>query len=1170
VFSWLSKNEEGSLCQGKSGDEVRSEGEMRLRPGRFLIAVSTVVLLLSSSILVADAVAVTPRPAWAVRSVASPTIFPPVQPVECSGSTVLCGDGYFVTVTNVGTVASSGNIVVVDKLPAGASVPSAFIVGKVVKAYADSPSPGAASEGQGARLSCSAPDTSVVVCEDSSPLPPGGVIAMHVSVEVPEQAGTALGPNDVEVKEEGGAEAPAAKGEGSSTQVSNERAGFGAQVLAGVFGPGGESDTQAGSHPTAILTSIAYNTFLHEERVNYEPFLPVAEPRMENVDLPLGLVGNARTAPKCTEAELSSEACPLDTRVGVLGVYQADGIHDHMINLYNIVPENGYPAQFGFDYIKTVTMLRPRVLPSSSGYVLSVGVPAVPTTEPVKPREVSTLFFGDPSLVDGVGSGGSGEAFATNPDDCAAGPLSAKLEINAWVEPNNWQYVEAPMFAASSTQGVTGCQSLRFAPELQARPVGPEESERDTPTGYEVELVMPHEQEGLTTPEDLAPADLKDAVVKLPEGVSVSPGAANGLVACQASGPEGIDLGSEDLVSDENKVQEGEEMGADGFVHPASGHCPEASQIGEVEVETPLLEAPLKGHVFVAAPSCGGAGQPACSPSSAQDGELFGLYLEIAGSGVIVKLELHTSVNPVTGQITASVSEAPQLPFSRMRMRLKGGQDAPLANPRSCGSHEVTSDMTPWSAPYTPVATSSSSFGIGGCANGFAPSFSAGMSQSLYAGTYSPFTTTFSRQDGEQDLSGVTVALPPGLLGKIAGIARCGETEVAVAEANTGTCPEASKLGAATAAAGAGSEPFWQSGNVYLTGPYDGAPFGLAIVVPANAGPYHLGNIVVRARIEINSSTAQVTVTSNPLPQMIDGVPLRIKTVNVTISREGFMFNATNCAHQQITGTITSAQGTQAGVSTGYAPSVCGSLPFKPVFSASTSGRTSKQDGASLSVKITKQAGEANIAKVDLTIPAQLPSRLTTLQKACTEAQFNANPAGCPPASDIATATVHTPLLGAPLTGPVFFVSHGGAAFPDVEMVLQAEGVRLIVDGHTQIKDGVTYSRFETVPDAPFTSFEFVAPQGQYSIFSANGSLCSPTKTERVKERVTVRRKGRTRKLTRTITKRVATALEMPTTITGQNGAVIAQNTRIAVVGCAKAVPVKGRAKKRSGGGRRS
>ncbi len=370
--------------------------------------------------------------------------------------------------------------------------------------------------------------------------------------------------------------------------------------------------------------------------------------------------------------------------------------------------------------------------------------------------------------------------------------------------------------------------------------------------------------------------------------------------------------------------------------------------------------------------------------------------------------------------------------------------------------------------------------------------------------------------------------MPPGLLGKIAGVSQCPEPQ-----AGRGECGEGSLLGEATAAVGAGSDPYWVTGGkVYLTGPYDGGPFGLSIVVPTTAGPYTLtgnggyGKEVVRASIRVNPSTAQVTVLSDPLPSIIEGIPLDIRTVTVTVNRPEFMFNPTNCEPLSVAGAFSSTAGASAGVSSPFKAANCAGLAFKPSFMASTQGATSKAGGASLVVKVTQKAGEADIHKVDLALPKALPARLTTLQKACTEAQFNANPAGCPPGSFIGTATAVTPVLNVPLTGPAILVSHGGEAFPDVEFILQGEGVEIVLDGKTDIKGGITYSKFETVPDAPIGSFETTLPEGPHSALAApGGSLCGQT-------------------------------LAMPTVITGQNGAQITQSTAIAVTGCGPAIEV--------------
>ena len=378
---------------------------------------------------------------------------------------------------------------------------------------------------------------------------------------------------------------------------------------------------------------------------------------------------------------------------------------------------------------------------------------------------------------------------------------------------------------------------------------------------------------------------------------------------------------------------------------------------------------------------------------------------------MIVKLAGHVTANPTTGRLQATFTQQPQLPFSELLLTFTGGARASLANPQTCGTFTTTTDLTPWStsglgglsgtAPIagTPDATPSSSFNVdwngagGACpmTMPFSASFSAG-SQTPTAGASSPFAVTIGREDREQDLSGITVSTPPGLLGKIAGVPQCPEVQ-----ANAGTCSPESQIGTTTVGAGPGSHPFYLGGRVYLTGPYMGDPFGLSIVTPAVAGPFNFGTVVVRAAIAVNPSTAALTIVSDTLPQYVDGVQLRLRAINVEVNRPGFMLNPTSCAQQGVGATITAAQGASASFSSPFAVGGCQGLAFAPSFSASTQASTSKAKGASLTITVKSASGQANIGKVDVQLPKALPARLIpTLQNACTEAQFNANPARCP------------------------------------------------------------------------------------------------------------------------------------------------------------------------------
>ena len=383
------------------------------------------------------------------------------------------------------------------------------------------------------------------------------------------------------------------------------------------------------------------------------------------------------------------------------------------------------------------------------------------------------------------------------------------------------------------------------------------------------------------------------------------------------------------------------------------------------------------------------------------------------------------------------------------------------------------------------------------------------------AGAYSPYTFNLSRADGQQYLSQVSTTLPAGLLGAIPSVTLCGE-----AQAAAGTCSAASQIGVASVAAGAGKEPFPLSGPVYLTGPYDNAPYGLSIPVSVVAGPFNLGTVTTRATIKVNPTTARVTVATTNLPTIVGGVPVRLKTLKVEVNRPSFIFNPTNCSALATESTLTSTFNATQGISTPFQVGNCSALPFKPVFKVSTSAKTSKKNGASLQVSLTQPAHEANMKSVFVSLPKQLPSRLTTLQKACPEGTFAANPVNCRKlGSEVGSAVVTTPVLPGQLKGSAYLVSHGGEAFPDLDIVLEGDGVTVILTGNTKIAKGVTSSTFAAIPDVPVSSFVLTLPTQENSALTFDGSLCSK-------------------------------ALTVPTTIDAQSGAQLVQKTKLAVTSC--------------------
>jgi hypothetical protein len=1024
-----------------------------------------------------------PAPAWSLRAVTTPTRVSSAK-----------GGNIVVLAINAGNAATASETVTLrDTLPAGGGM-------EIASATLErTPVP---DEPVG---ECTVTAETATCVYEGEPLKAHFTDALEMNVHVVATAASGSTTTTASVSGGGAPERTAT----SKVEVG-EPAGFGLQNFSFEdLNEEGAPEAQAGSHPYSLAVGLDLNSIW-----NPAPFssglLPAEPAKSVVTELPIGLIGNPQAAAKCPQYLLRRENgihCPTASIVG--SVLFGGAIQSYRYSkplraeelepspIFDVTPEKGYPAEFAFNVFGETAFIYATVNHTSAGYVVKATVPAVPTAAVI--RGVELAFFGDPAAEDG-------EAVVpaplfTNPTNCASAG-EAVMTVNSWLEPHTY------VTKRQSLPTATGCNLLHFAPKMQVRP---ETTQVDTPTGMTVDLAVPQNED----PEGLATPDVKQAKVTFPLGVTVSPPAANGLRGCQESGPEGIDLYAE------GPVDASEPDGPQTLVH---GNCPPASRIGKVKITTPVLPEPLEGSVYLAQPKCGGAGQAGCTEADAADGSLFSIYIEAEGSGVNIKLPASVSVDPTTGRISTTVSEAPQLPFSDFQLTLTGGPYAPVANPQTCGAATTEGEVVPWSTPATATASLASYFdvdsnGAGGACPAtahFAPSFTAGVVES-HAASSTDFTLTVGRTDGQQDLGQVSTVLAPGLVGMISQVPLCQEPQAAA-----GTCSSASQIGTTDVASGSGSDPLWLGGTVYMTSGYKGAPFGMDFVVPAVAGPFNLGDVVVRATVNVDPNTGVVSVSSDPLPQKIDGVPFRLKVLNVDIDRTGFIRTPTNCSALSVQGTISSVAGTAVSVSNPFAVGGCASLPFKPSFTAATKAETSRLNGASFNVKVAFPAGaEANIKSVKVILPKQLPSRQSTLKLACRAAVFDANPANCPAGSVVGTATAHTPVLPVALTGPAYFVSNGSEAFPDLILALQGDGVRIDLTGHTLIRKGITSSTFATVPDVPVSSFALNLPQSPHSALGAYGSLCK-------------------------------NALHMPTTIVGQNGATIEQTTNIKVSGCPK------------------
>ncbi len=851
--------------------------------------------------------------------------------------------------------------------------------------------------------------------------------------------------------------APVARAAGFGVTENNFEAGT-CTVASCTYATTDELYTRAAGHPQWGITSVELNS--------KENILKQREPegslKRLRVDVPPGLAADPEALPKCSITDFNNDACPASTEVGEtkLTAFVLAVDTEFTGQVYNLQPSPGLPLEFG---------IHVNVQPIANEHILLEGHVEW-NTDYHEWFQINNISASIPILKSKLlfkGRAGEGN-FLTLPSVCSSSTTS-HVELESYAGEISRTETHTPV-------GVDGCGNVPFKPSAT---VSPQTSQSDTPDGATTVVRVPQN----VGASEINTADIKDAHVTLPEGLTLNPAAAHGLEACSAAQ---IGIGTRNPVS-----------------------CPAGSNVGTVALETDLPPGSLTGNVYLGSPGGGLITNPP-----------FTIYLVAQNINLDVSVRPQGLVNPnpSTGRLEVTFADNPQLPFSELRLTLNGGVHAPLANPLVCGAATADSLFTPYTGG--PAAITSTPFTTTGCPA--ALPFSLGQStahSSPNAGAYTSYTFNLARADGQQYLSGLKTILPAGLVGAIPSVTLCGEPQ-----AQAGTCTAASQIGVATANVGAGTDPYSFAGPVYLTGPYNGAPYGLSIPINASAGPFSLGSVVTRAAISVDPHTARVIATSS-LPTIVKGVPLRLKNLSVAVNRPNFLFNPTNCGPLATESTLLSTFGaTQSptqGLATPFQVGNCGALPFKPSFKTGTSAKTSKLNGASLQVDLVQVAHEANMKSVTASLPKQLPSRLTTLQKACPEATFAANPINCRAlGSEVGTATVATPVLPDKLTGSAYLVSHGGAAFPDLDLVLEGDGgVRVILTGNTNIKAGVTTSTFASIPDVPVSSFVLNLPVGPHSALTAIGGLCLKP-------------------------------LLMPTTITAQSGAQVKQNTRISVSGC--------------------
>jgi hypothetical protein len=690
-----------------------------------------------------------------------------------------------------------------------------------------------------------------------------------------------------------------------------------------------------------------------------------------------------------------------------------------------------------------------------------------------------------------IGNTGNG-GFITNPSHCTIPGEATRNKIT--LTSLGGETATKEYFAPIDTEGCNGESPFSAVPFAPTFSMKTETTQSDQPTGVTAELKLPH----ATGPKEIDSSQLNNAIVTLPEGMTLNPSAAHGLQACT---PAQIGIGTANPVT-----------------------CPYGSKVGTVTLNVPdLPPESLKGSIYLGGPPSG----PITSPPY-----IMYVNAESTRYGVSVRLEGIVEVNERTGQVTAKFLKNPEQPFSEAILHFKDGPLAPIANPLACGTATTTTELVPYIGAFATMMPSTAftvdANGAGEACKSplpFAPTQTS-ESQPATGGASTNFSFTVTRPSGQQYMSQIKTVLPAGLVGRIPAVTLCTEAQVAAATAGTGGCPASSRLGTVTVLAGAGPAPYQFSGSAYLTGPYGGAPYGMAMVVPAVAGPFSLGNVVAHATINVEPYTSRVVV-AGAVPTIYKGIPLRMQSLNIEINRQGFMLNPTSCAtlltESTLTGTtlLGSTTTTTASVTSPLVTEECNKLAFKPSLVAIAGAKTSRTNGANLEVNIGQPAGQANIQQVTTTLPKQLPVRLSTLAKACPAATFEAGPApgGCSKEANVGTVKATTPVLPGTLTGTAWLVSHGNEAYPNLDLIMSGDGVTVILVGRTKVANSQITTSFNTLPDVPVSNVSLYLPTGPKSLLTANGNLCR-------------------------------SKLTMLTTLVGQNRATILQSPLISVRNC--------------------
>jgi hypothetical protein len=1046
----------------------------------------------------------------------------------------LGGEGVIVVrASNVGDASSSGATTLTASLPSGLSAIEEEVEPGIfrpkVSFFAFASAAGSSDLGQ---FVCGASTTSTPSCTFGEETAPYEWLEMRVAVK-----DNGAAPGSIYTSEVSG---------GGASPVSRTRPfpigftppSFGAEEYRLVpEEEGGAVDPRAGSHPYQLTTTFGLNQNgpEHFAGVGAEQYIHAPDQaRNLHFKLPPGQIGNATAIPKCSANDFTSvveggeeNLCPADTVIGVASVTVDEptngGLDTLPVPLFNLVPATGEPARFGFELLQAPVILDTAVR-SGKAEDYGVTVSASNTDQLVNFISASVTFWGtpgDPShdhsrgwscLVGGHWSVTAGRnlpcelqnqtkppAFLTLPTNCSAA-YATSVEGDSW--PNSATGAVSlldPLSYSLEEDGtplsLTGCNQVPFSPTIKSEPTS---NAATSPTGLNFDIGV--DDEGLLNEEGIAQSQLKKAVVTLPEGFTTNPSVAEGLKACS-------------------------EAEFDSATEEAGTGCLDESKIGEVEIESPLVEPIIHGSLYVA------------KQGENPNHNLLTIYMVARNPevGVLVKQALRVTPNPVTGQLTTEVDDVPQLPFSRFHLSFRQGQRSPLITPPACGTYAVKAALYPWSNPGTPVERESS-FQISqgpeglGCPSGGVPPFHPNLlagSENPSAGAYSPFYTRITRKDSEQEITRFSIKLPTGEIAKLKGVSECSDAQIAAAKGREHeggateeeahpSCPANSEVGHTLVGTGVGNVLAYAGGKLYLAGPYHGSPISLVSVTGAKVGPFDLGTVVVRFAIDVNHETAEVSVdgaNSDPIPHIVDGIPVHLRDIRAYVSRPGFTLNPTSCAKKSTASTVlgsgldfaSSSDDVPVTVSSPFQVANCASLGFKPKLALNLVGKKTHR-GALPAFKAVltypKGGAYANIAKAQVTLPGSEFLEQGHLKNVCTRKVFETgkNPGeNCPKNSIYGKARAVTPLLEAPLEGPVYLRTGYGTKLPELAAALNGPQISITLAGtidsvHQKGTEGSRIrNTFAVVPDAPVEKFTLELKGGKKGLLVNSTDVCKGT-----------------------------------------------------------------------------